>query len=528
MARWRWTALVLLAAFVAVPLAMPFYELFTTRRSPLTIHADRLAQLAGNTLLLVAGTLLLALPLGTAAAVLLYRTDFPGRHAFRFVAILTLFVPLAVLTTAWQTALGGLGLGTAVGRVWAEGLGPAIWIHAQAALLWVILIVGQGLLWVEPELEEDALMAAGPWRVLWSVTLPRCRGAIVAAAVWVSLQVSGEIAVTDLMRVDTFAREVYNEFSLGGDDSLARAVLMSLPMVIFGGVIAFWGLARLDRIMPPLASQLAEPRSLPLGRARWPMMGLVVAGLAIFAGVPLLSLVWKTGLVGYPPEWSWPALAGQVNKTMHAEAGLIGKGILTMSLAAALTTSVALLLCWLALDAPWFRRIVFLVMAVAWVMPGPIVGLGLKETIMAMVDRDLPHPLLVALHYGPSPLPVLWAQVLHFLPWAVVALWPVSRLLPRELRDSLKVDGASPLQELRHLVWPLLRRAWLAVVVVIAALSLGEVGAVAMRVETPDWTMFAHELFNRMHYGQPPDVTALCIVLLLMIAAAGGVLAIIQ
>jgi iron(III) transport system permease protein len=526
MARWRRAALVFLLATIGIPLAMPFLELLGTSPSRLTTHPERLLLLTGNTLLLVAGTLLVALPVGIAAAVLFYRTDLPGRGIMRFFTVLTLFVPLPVLTTAWQGGLGEVGLWTVAGRPWAEGFGPAIWIHAQAALPWVILIVGQGLCWVEPELEEDALLATGPWRVLVSVTLPRSKGAIAAAAGWVALQVSSEIAVADLMLVDTCAREVYNEFSLGGSDALARALAMSLPFIALGSAAVYWILIWLEWVLPPLAARLTEPRSLPLGRGRWPWFMVVLACLGLVAGFPLASLIWKTGLVGYPPQWSWTALRAHVGSSMHAELNLVWKSVLTMSLSAAIIASVALVLCWLALDAPSFRRLLFMLLAVAWVVPGPIVGLGLKETIGTLVVWVPYAPLSTALYDGPSPLPVLWAQLLHFLPSAVVGFWPVVRLLPRELRDSLQLDGASPWQELRHLVWPFLRRTWLAVVVVIAALALGEIGAVAMRVETPDWIMFAHELFNRMHYGQTPDVTALCLVLLLVVAGTGIIVAV--
>src|SRR5437588_85862 len=83
---------------------------------------------------------------------------------------------------AWQTALGSEGLfplwNDQPGRPWASGLGPAVWVHATAALPWVILIVGTGLTMVEGELEEDALLVASPWRVLWRVTLPRCRASV--------------------------------------------------------------------------------------------------------------------------------------------------------------------------------------------------------------------------------------------------------------------------------------------------------------------------------------------------------------
>ena len=122
----------------------------------------------------------MTVPLGTAAAVLLYRTDLPFRRTFRFLTLLALFVPLPLFTSGWQAVLGsggwlplawwnpprpGADSATAPGGVWApwgQGIGSAVWIHAAAALPWVILVVGLGLSGVERDLEEDALTAAGP------------------------------------------------------------------------------------------------------------------------------------------------------------------------------------------------------------------------------------------------------------------------------------------------------------------------------------------------------------------------------
>src|SRR5262249_39398500 len=161
----------------------------------------------------------LALPLGILGAILLYRTDLPLRALFRFVTVLTLFVPLPLLASAWQATLGSDGLislaswstpaqgdpdispSGIVWKPWAMGLGPAVWVHAMAGLPWVVWLVGQGLCWVERDLEEDALTLAGPAWVLWHVTLRRSLAAIGAAALWVALQAATEITVTDMMQV---------------------------------------------------------------------------------------------------------------------------------------------------------------------------------------------------------------------------------------------------------------------------------------------------------------------------------------
>ena len=153
--------------------------------------------------------------------------------------------------------------------------------------------------------------------------------------------------------------------------------------------------------------------------------------------------------------------------------------------------------------------------SVGLALPGPVAGVGLKETILTLVT-DTPIPFLKLLLYeGPSPLPVLWADLLRFLPCAVVVLWPVLRLLPRELRDSTRLDCPRPTQELRFVVWPLTARACGICTLVVMALSLRRNWPVAMSVETPGWETFAHVLFDRMHYGVQNEVAALCLVLLL-------------
>src|SRR5262245_43550600 len=210
MDRWRVGVLILLVLLVALPVAEPLVEVCRHTLAWATwTEATRLLGLARNTLLLVGGTLLLSFPLGVMGAFLLYRTDLPGRGVFRFLAVVTLFVPLPLFASGWQAALGSGGwlplaicnasFGTeAVWMPWGQGLASAVWIHAMATWPWVIVLAGQGLCWVERDPEEEALLAASPWRVIWNVTLPRSRAALAAAALWVALQASTEVTVTDM------------------------------------------------------------------------------------------------------------------------------------------------------------------------------------------------------------------------------------------------------------------------------------------------------------------------------------------
>jgi iron(III) transport system permease protein len=491
----------------------------------------RLASLGGNTALLVLGTLAVAMPLGVAAAVLLYRTDLPGRDVLRGLTALTLFVPLPVLTTAWQAALGGESLfpfwNDRPGQPWASGLGPAVWIHAMAALPWVILIVGIGLRRVEGELEEDALLVASHGRVLWHVTLPRCRASVAAAAMWVALQIQSDFTVADFLQIRTYAEEVYLQLNAGGDDGLFRAVLVSLPAVFLTWLLLALVLPRWQRTVPPPSSLLAPPLLFRLGGWRWFYFAASLGSVGILVGVPLGSLVWKLGLAGVPAAWvpSQAASRWLIAWRIH---GLLVAESLALALAIGLlTAALALLLCWLIVDRLRLRVPVFAALTAIWALPGLLLGLGLKELFIALVVWVPVEPFPTLLYFGPSYLPVVLGHLVRFLPCAVAVLWPAVRRIPSELRDAARVEGASPWREFRMVFVPLLRHEVLAVGMVVAALSLGEL-PVNRLVETVGADTFVRVLFDQMHYGATGDVAALCLVMLAMVFGLAGTIGVVR
>jgi iron(III) transport system permease protein len=558
--RWRLSLVALLLALIAWPLVMPFADL---GRQPSAWDAweeyDRLADLARNTLLLVSGTLALALPVGIAGAVLLYRSDLPLREPLRMLTVLALFVPLPFFASAWQATFGTSGwLPVAVWttppppgdpdispagipwKPWAHGLVPAIFVHAMAGLPWVVWIVGHGLTWVERELEEEALLSAGPWQVLWTVTLPRSGASVFAAGLWVALQTATEVTITDMMQVRTFAEEVFVQLTrpeLSDADLVAQAVLVaqalavSVPLVVLTGAVIVWAARRWERSLPPLGS-VSEPLCLfPLGWGRGPLLAIVLLLVALAAGVPVSSLVWKAGLAGSPQAWSPPTAGRNVWNVLLAQGSMVARSVVLAAIAGGVTAALALVGCWLATEKRWLYGLLLILLAAAWALPGPVIGIGMKDTINRLVDGERwlakvfggsgHGPLEMALYQGPSPLPELWAVMLRFFPCALAILWPVVRLLPVELRDTARLEGASPAQELRYLVWPLTAKTWLRAALAVMVLSLGELGASKL-VETPGSQTLAHEIFNQMHYGVTNHVAALCLVLLGMVGAGGA------
>src|SRR5438105_5014584 len=83
-----------------------------------------------------------------------------------------------------------------------------------------------------------------------------------------------------------------------------------------------------------------------------------------------------------------------------------------------------------------------------------------------------PSAVATVLWYGPSHVPLVWVYLVRFLPFAAAFLWPLVRLMPRELFEAGRLDGAGPGQELLRIVVPDLAPAGLRAALMVTVLAL--------------------------------------------------------
>lgn len=510
---------------------MPFLEL--VEQPPAGWQAQdlqRLWSLGQNTLLLVLPTVVFSLTVGTCLAILLFRAQLPCRRLLLFLLFVCLFIPLPVLTTSWQAVLGGhYGFPLSLwppreGQPWTQGIGPAIWVHTLAAIPWVVLIAGQGLCWVESELEEDALQVAGPLRVLWHVTLVRCRPVLILGGIWVAVQTAGEISVTDMFLVRTYAEEIYTVLNFGSTDDLARAVALTLPLLL-----AFWLFLitcgpGLFRSFPPLESLLKPVRRFRLGRMAVPAFAVTALLIFLHFGVPLITLLWSAGYHAPSGHWSVPYFFEGMKNATIVSFNIVVFSLIGAALVGTATAVFVLVACWCFSGDRRRDKVcqlgLFGLAAFLWVIPGPVAGLGLKGFILRVTSALGIYWLDKLLYYGPSYLPSWWAHLLRAFPFAVVVLWPAVRLFPRELRDMARMDGASPLTQFARILFPIALPAALCTAVIVMALSVHEISA-SKHVATAGTLTFTQELFQRMHSGVTQDVSSLCLLMLLVLLIGG-------
>jgi iron(III) transport system permease protein len=535
----RLVASAVLVIVVGIPVILPWIDLARTPRAwSVWSEHSRLASLLEATVLLVAGTIAIALPIGIWLAVVVFRSTWRWHRLARWALALCLFIPVPLTTSAWQVTVGDAGWlpigtwshtpGAAATRVWhpwMQGLPAAIWIHGLTAIPWVVWLVGHGLSWVEPELEEEELTQSRLTSVWRRITLPRARGVIGATAVWIGVQAATDISVTDVVNVRTFAEEVYTQMVTGDTAAVQRALAAAAPLCI-GCLLALLVVATwLKRSLPPLNTLAATPFRF---QARWFPRGVIGVGAALIVlafFVPLGSLLWKLGSTD--GGWSGPVAALHLNHVVMAWSSMILASVLCALVAGILVATMSLALAILSLDSTWFGWLTASLLALAIAIPGPIVGMGLNTTIQRILELTslLPTPfrpihgfLEVVLYDGPSYVPIVWINVVRFLPYACILMWPVARLYPRELRELARLDGFSLWSEFRFAIGPYLFPIALEAGAAVMALSLGELSAGKL-VETAGAPTLAHELFNQMHYGVTNDLAAMGLILLAAVIA---------
>jgi iron(III) transport system permease protein len=509
---------------------------------------------------LVAATLALALPLGVVLALFLFRTDLWGRRPLLALIGLSAFVPLPLHATAWLGALGNAGRAQAFGiRPLLVGhLGAAV-VHALAALPWVVLIVGVGLCAVEPELEESALLAYGPVGVLLKVTLRRAWGAFAAAALAVAVLTAGDMTVTDLLQIRTYAEEAYLQYSLGRGPGGAALVAIP-PLVVLGLLILFVGrlLARLDPAR--VVSSFSRARVWHLGRWRLPCGLLLAALVGNVAAVPLYSLVWRAGRVGgratlgRPPHWSLAGLAGTLQNAGEEIWEPLQQSLVCTAVAATVTAFLACMLAWASRTSFGWRCVALMTLALTLATPGPVAGMALVlayrnfpgmsdlPAVVAMAEalRNVPDAVLIPSLATPGPaaavglvlayrnLPsvydssamVVMAEVFRTLPYALLILWPFLRSFPQELLDAAALDGLTTWGQLVRVVIPLSRRALVAAWAIAFAIGLGELPATNL-VAPPGTQPMPVVILCLLHTGVESHLSGVALIMLIVVFGAG-------
>lgn len=171
---------------------------------------QELLQALRNSVTVALSSTLIALVIGTAAALGLHRVDFPGKGLFRRLVLLPLALPGIVTGVAMLNFFGLVGMSLSLRTV--------ILGHATALLAVVITQVFARLQRLSSSYQAaSADLGASGWQTFLFVTLPNLRSALIGSALLVFTLSFDEIPVTFFLtgRENTLPMYIYSSMRRG-------------------------------------------------------------------------------------------------------------------------------------------------------------------------------------------------------------------------------------------------------------------------------------------------------------------------
>lgn len=437
-------------------------------------------ELLGRTILYNAGAALLALLHSLPAALVI------GRGRGRIAAVLCFLIPITLLlpsvtyTYAWVHVYDIANITPAAGSA-ADILRCIVTLGAW---LWGLpaLTIGLALRYLDSQVQQQSLLEGA----LWRTTLRQLLFPILASFFMVLILAVQEFAVYEKTGISVLATEVRTVFETGAFSSstnpiaavaggsaargmpdlqgrrAAAAVTVSLPMLLLAAVLtlALIYFARRSASADAVES-LHWPRIL---EARWLSKSLTFAVICLTLFVPLLALVLSISSHRWQPDaagHAWP-----LRIILWASPWATGS-ILVATLAALAALAVAALASFRAAPA-------LLAIAIAsFLIGGELLGIA----SIRLYNRSSPA-FLARIYDG---LGIMIIAYLGRFAWLALLAGNYAHTPAfAHLREIACLDGASAIQTTTRVIWPLVWPILLASSVLVAILSLTEVGATVL------------------------------------------------
>lgn len=521
----RLAAWIAVAALVGAPL-VAVVALALAGGDPAVLVSDDVLVAAWHSIVSSVLGAIGAVVVGGLLAILVERTDLPGRGALRLLACSPLLVPPFVGAIAW---IGVAGPSAPLNRWWSELTGAPLWsIYGGDGVVFLLivhsfpvamLIIGAAVRRMPTDLEQAARIAgAGRARAVRDVTLPLLRPALLSAGMLIGVSNLADFGIPAIIglpeRFTTLSTLVYRYLQSRTVDEPLAVVATIGTVLLAIAIAAIVVEALLGRRGDEVDASAGAART-PLGRWRMPVAIVAWALVVALTVLPILalasqSLVPATGVPLTLESMTLDNLVRAVTSE-HAIRGA-GTSVMLAVLAAVVCTALGLVIGTLAtrtrsrddraLHAAAIlpQAIPGLVIAVAWLVIAPRIGLF-----------DTPWVILVA-------------YVTSFLGLVVQAVHAPLAATSTAAEESARIAGASPLRAFVDISWRMALPAALAGGMLVLLTAAREL-TLSVLLLSPGAQTLGVAIFNLQQAGDSTAASALSLVVALVGIAGIGLAA---
>src|SRR6266576_843126 len=308
--RWRLSPLVVVLATILLILILPptlylvvtsffstrpdgSFDQFTLRFYQQLFSSPYFAASLGNTVVYAIGSALVAIVLGVVQALIVERTNTPGRQYVFLGAVVSLGIPHVLYVVAWLLLLGRTGpVNSAIADVFGAGDGPALNVYSMWGMILVegigfapltFLLMSAVLRSTDASFEEAALMAgAGPLKTFRSITLRLGLPGVLALMLLIGIRAFESFEVPALVglagNVTVLTTNIYQSSKNIGAINFGESGAYSVCLLFIVVLLLLWHnrLAHHAHQFQTITGKGYRPRMIDLGRWRYVAAALLL------------------------------------------------------------------------------------------------------------------------------------------------------------------------------------------------------------------------------------------------------------
>ncbi len=444
----KWPKPYPLAFIIAVLAVLPVGVLISLASESAQLFDAHNLRVLGNTLALIALTIVGSVIMGVPLAVFTAYVQGPFKKLWLVLLAAPLALPSYIGAFAMYFSFGQGGeieSLTGIPTPPVNGLWGSALIMSLYTYPFVMMTTRASLLSQDGSLvNASRLLGLSLWMSLWRVVLPRSKNSIAAGALLAALYALSDFGTPAIMGLDTFTRVIFVEYNAFG---LSQAAMLSLQLMVIVGLVLF--------LESRVSGAKERPgRHLTLWPARWQYFLMLLSALPIVFMAIILPMaiftVWlvREGTGGFELSYAW--------NSAYA------------SLLAAIVAVICAVPVAHAAIAGKAGRLMERVTYFGFGVPGIVMG-------TALVYLGLQLPFL----YQTLALLVV-AYVLRFIPLAVGTVRTTAENLDSGMVKAARVLGASPREAFMRITLPLSLRGMIAGAALVFLEAMRELPATLM------------------------------------------------
>ena len=540
-----WFTIIVLALLVLAPVVptliqaltdRPLYEkggVFTIENFGRLFTEAGFGEVVLNTILFAGLTTVLTLLIAVPLAIVVVRTDIPGRRAFGAGMQWPFFISSLILGFGWITMYGPAGfVSTGVRSVlgfvpWDLYTIPGMALTEAVALAPIAYVFcANALRNADASLEGAAqTVGAGPFRILRSVVIPMLRPPVVYSSILVFSMSVETLSVPLLygqpVNITVFATFLYKNGlqSINPDYGILGAASTIILAVTVGLVAVQARLLKEAKRFVSVRGKATRPRLLDLGWIKWIAVGLIGFYLLFGAIIPIGGLLFRSFTAFFTP------LANPFNALTFANyvrifeydayVNSIRNSLIVAGVGAVLVSLLATVAVVVARRSTFrFRRVIEYLALAPQAMPGLIIGIG----------------FFWAFAYAPFGIGgfiqgTLAAIIISFgiraLPSAFGSIAPSIMQIGEELDNAARVSGADWVRTFTRILGKLLTPAFGAALILTFVAMLKEYSP-AIFLGSAKTNVIGTTMLELWVQGNTGSVAALATIQILITAAFVG------